>query len=130
MKQFLVICSALLLGACSNYVHPPIEGRADPYQRAQIHFDSDALRRDTAVGTPILVHNESGMLVVTVPLRSAIDKTLYVDYRVTFLDRNGVPIENYGPFTKTLDANTPDQIQVNSTTTRAADFQVDLRYAK
>jgi len=130
MKQFLVICSALLLTACANTVHPPIEGRADPYQRAQIHFDSENLRRDTAVGTPILVHNESGMLVVTVPIRSAIGMTLYVDYRVTFFDRNGVPIESYGPFTKTLDANTPDQIQVNSTTTRAADFQVDLRYAK
>ena len=130
MKQLLVICCAVLLGACTNSVNPPIEGRADPYRAAQIHFDSDQLRRDTAVGVPILVHNESGMLVVTIPLRSAIDKSLYVDYRVTFFDRNGVPIERYGPFTKTLDANTPDQIQVNSTSTRAADFQVDLRYAK
>src|SRR3954447_2130689 len=130
MKHLLVICSALLLGACTGTVSPPIQGRADPYPTAQVHLDSEQLRRDTAIGTPILVHNESGMLIVTLPIRSAIDQTLYVDYRVTFFDRNGVPIERYGPFTKTLDGHTPDQIQVNSTTTRAADFQIDLRYAK
>lgn len=121
-------CCLLLLAGCG--VRPPIEGRADPYRPAQIHFDSEQLRIDTAVGTPILARNESNVLVVTIPIRSAIDKTLYVDYRVTFFDRTGVPIERYGPFTKTLDANTPDQITVNSTSTRAADFQVDFRYAK
>ena len=67
---------------------------------------------------------------MTIPIRSAIDKTLYVDYHVTFFDRTGTPIERFGPFTKTLDPNTPDRIQVNSTTPRAADFQVDFRYAR
>jgi hypothetical protein len=119
----------LALYGC-NEVHPPIQGRADPYQRSQIHMDSEELRRDTTVGQPIVVPNESGLLVVTIPIRSDIDQSLHVDYRVTFFDRTGTPIERWGPFTKTLNPHTPDQIQVNATSTRAADFQVDFNYAR
>jgi hypothetical protein len=128
MKRLLLVPMLMILVGCS--VNPPIEGRADPYQPAQIHFATEELRGDTAVGRPILARDDAGMLLVTIPIRSAIDKTLYIDYRVTFFDRNGVPLEHFGPFTKTLDPNTPDRIQVNSTTSRAADFQVDFRYAR
>jgi hypothetical protein len=128
MARIILVTLAMCLAGCG--VNPPIEGRADPYLPAQVHMDSNELRRDTAVGVPKLARNESDMLVVTIPIRSAIDKVLYVDYRVTFFDRNGQPLETYGPFTKTLDKNTPDQITVTSTTPRAADFQVDFRYAR
>lgn len=128
MKRLMLVPILFLLAGCG--VKPPIEGRNDPYMPAQIHFDSDELRRDTAVGQPIITRNEAGMLVVTVPIRSAIDQNLHVDYRVTFFDSNGVPIEKFGPFTKNLDANTPDRVTVNSTSTRAADFQMDFRYAR
>ncbi len=128
MKSLLCIAILMSLAGCG--VRPPIQGRADPYQPAQVHFDSEQLRKDTAIGTPLLARDESGLLVVTVPIRSAINKTLYVDYRVTFFDSTGQPIQRYGPFTKTLDPNTPDQIKVNSTTPRATDFQVDFRYAR
>lgn len=128
MKRLIVAPLLLLAMGCG--VKPPIEGRADPYAPAQIHFDSDQLRRDTAVGPPVVVRNESGLLVVNVPIRSAIDKTLYIDYRVTFFDANGIDIGRFGPFTKTLEPNTPDQIQVTSTSQRAADFQIDFRYAR
>lgn len=127
MKRLLLVPALLLIGC----VKPPIQGRADPFVPAQVHFDSDQLRRDTAVGTPIVTRNESNMLVVTVPIRSAVDQYLHVDYSVTFFDENGVPIgPRLGPFTKTLNANTPDRITVNSTSTRAADFQIDFRYAR
>lgn len=114
---------------CDN-VRPHIEGRQDPYRPSQLMFDSDTLRRDTAVGAPVVERDASGILYVTVPIRSAINKTLYVDYRVTFFDRTGQVVSRLGPFTKTLDPNTPDQIQVNSTSSRAADFQIDFRYAR
>ena len=128
MKRLLLLPAILLLG-CT--VKPPIQGCADPFVPAQVHFDSDELRRDTAVGTPLVTRNEAGMLMVTLPIRSAIDQYLHVDYFVTFFDSNGVPIgPRMGPFTKTLDANTPGTITVNSTSTRAADFQIDFRYAR
>jgi len=133
MNRLLLIIPATLMTLAlfgCNEVHPPIQGRADPYQRSQVHFDSEELRRDTAVGQPIVVPNESGLLVVTIPIRSDIDQSLHVDYRVTFFDRTGTAIEHYGPFTKTLSPHTPDEIQVNATSTRAADFQVDFNYAR
>lgn len=126
----LVAGSGLCVLTGCDYVRPPIEGREDPYLPAQIHFNSNTLRRDTAVGTPIVRRDASGLLHVTVPVRSAINKTLYVDYRVTFLDRNRQVVERLGPFTRTFEPNTPDQIQVNSTTPRAEDFQIDFRYAR
>ena len=129
MKISLSLVLTLLVFGCS-YVRPPVEGRQDPYTPSQMHFDSERLREDTAMGTPVVTRDDSDLLHVQVPIRSAIPKTLYIDYRVTWLDRNGQVINRMGPFEKTLDANTPDSIQVNSTTPRAADFQIDFRYAK
>ena len=129
-KHVLFALLGLMLLGC-DYVRPPIQGRQDPYVPAQVHFDSERLRRDTAIGTPNVSRDEAGLLFVTVPIRSAINKTLYVDYRVTFLDRSGQVVgTRLGPFTKTLEPNTPDQIVVNSTSPRAADFQIDFRYAR
>ena len=125
----LAFIGLTLLGC--EYVRPPIQGRQDPYVPAQMHFDSDTLRRNTAIGAPVVTRDEAGILFVNVPIRSAINKTLYVDYRVTFFGRNGQPVgKPLGWFTKTLEPNTPDQIQVNSTTNQAADFQIDFRYAR
>lgn len=130
MTRFLLVTAlTAFLAGCG--VRPPIEGRADPYVPAQIHFDSRALKRDTAVGVPIARRDQAGLLVVTVPIRSAINKTLYVDYYVTFFDEHGTPVgPKMGPFTKTLQANTPDSITVTSLTPRAADFQIDFRYSR
>lgn len=130
IKRFSLLFFVFLLVAGCNSVNPPIQGRADPYSASQIHFATEELKNDTTVGTPILTRNESDLLVVVVPVRSAVSLTLHVDYRVTFFDRNGVDIEHFGWFPKTLEANTPDQIKVNSTSTRAADFQVDFRYSR
>jgi hypothetical protein len=128
-KSTLLVLFGLTLLGC-EHVRAPIQGRQDPYVPAQVHFDSDTLRRDTAIGAPVVSRDEAGILFVSVPIRSAINKTLYIDYRVTFFDRNGQPVGRLGPFTKTLEPNTPDQIQVNSTSNQAADFQIDFRYAR
>jgi hypothetical protein len=111
-------------------VRPPIQGREDPYQPQQMHFASEELRRDTAVGQPYVDRDESNLLRVTVPIRSAINKTLYVDYRVSFFDRNGQPVGETGWQNVVLEENTPQRVTVTSTTPRAADFQMDFRYAR
>lgn len=125
-----LLVSALALIGCTTVVRPPKVPRDDPYSPQQIHVDSDELRRDTAVGRPVVTRDETGLLHVTIPIRSAIDQTLYVDYWISFFDRDGQPISKLGPLTKTLQANTPDSISVISTSPRAADFQLDLRYAR
>jgi hypothetical protein len=125
MKSLLLL-SVLALAGCG--VNAPIEGRADPYAPAQVHFDSDELRRDTAIGQPILRRDEFGLLHVTLPIRSAVDLQLHVQYRVSFFDSNRGMLDQQSWIDKTLTANTPDQIDVNSVDKRAADFQIDFRY--
>ncbi len=130
-KTLVVLPLIAALAGCSTNVNAPIQPRMDPYLPSQIHMDSEELRGDTAVGTPNLHRDDSGILFVTVPIRSAIDKTLYVDAYVTWLDRNGQPIgDRMGPRTLVLDPNTPSSVTFNSTTPRAADFQIDFRYAR
>ena len=133
MKRVLAYCVAAALAAsvgCSR-VKPPIEGRMDPYAPSQIHFADEDLRSRTAVGRPIAERDPAGLLRVTVPIRAASSRNLFVDYRVTFFDATGSPLgPATGWTTKRLESNVPDQITFNSTTPRAADFQLDLRYAR
>ncbi|MBA3753469.1 MAG: DUF1425 domain-containing protein [Nitrospira sp.] len=122
------ISTLLLLGACG--VRPPIEGRMDPYQPKQVHFASSSLKHETAVGEPTVARDENGLVYITVPIRSETSKELYVDYRVTFFDANRQVLHQTSWFTKVLSPKVPDQIMVNSTSSRADDFQIDFRWAR
>src|SRR5437879_6055716 len=82
---YLTLISLFLVG-CG--VNKPIEGRADPYLRSQIHFDSADLANKTAAGAPMM-ERRNGILYVTVPIRSAVDLDLHIDYRVTFVNEAG-----------------------------------------
>lgn len=128
----LLAPSLLVLGILAGCgVKPPIEGRQDPYAPAQINFASKSLRNDTAVSAPSVARDEAGgILHVTVPIRAATNQQLYIDYRTTFFDRNNQQISQTGWTRKTLAPNVPDRIVVNSMGPTAADFQIDLRYAK
>ena len=129
-RRTLTWLSLSLVFAMAGCVKPPIEGRLDPYTPSQIHFASKELRNETAVGTPNLTRDDTGnILFVTVPVRAATNKELHVDYRVTFFDKNGQTLNQTGWFVKTLTPNVPDSITVNSSGARAADFQMDFRYA-
>jgi hypothetical protein len=122
----LLLMSVLTLAGCG--VNAPIGGRADPYAPSQVHFDSEEIRQDTAIGGPILARDQFGLLHVTLPIRSAVDLQLHVQYRVSFFDANRGLLDQQSWIDKTLTANTPDQIDVNSVDKRAADFQIDFRY--
>ncbi|MGB7156830.1 MAG: DUF1425 domain-containing protein [Tepidisphaeraceae bacterium] len=127
----LLAPSLLLTFVLTGCVKAPIEGRQDPYTPSQIMFASKDLKNNTAVDAPRVARDEAGgILHVTVPIRAATNLELYVDYRVTFFDRNGRRLNQTGWFTKTLVPNVPDSITVNSMGPNAADFQVDFRYAK
>ena len=73
---------------------------------------------------------QTRLLYVTVPVRAATDLKLYVDYRFTYFDQGGQVINQTGWFTRTLAPNVPDYIEVSSLGPRAADFQMDFRYAQ
>ncbi len=127
----LLPASLLLLAIFSGCVKAPIEGRQDPYAPSQIMFASKDLRNNTAVSAPSVSRDEAGgILHITVPIRAATNKQLYVDYRTTFFDRNNQQISQTGWTRKTLAPNVADRIVVNSMGPNAADFQIDVRYAQ
>jgi uncharacterized protein YcfL len=130
MKSIITLALLVTIVGCNNSVRPPKVGRDDPYEAQQIHFASEELRRDTAVSKPIVSRDEAGLLFVSVPIRSAVDKTIYVDYRVTFYDQTGQEVGKTSWARANLEANVPQRITVNSTTARATDFQMDFRYSR
>jgi len=125
-----IAASLLLLALTSGCVKPPIEARQDPYLPSQVMMASKDLRKKTAVQAPAVSRDEAGILHVTLPIRAATDLQLYIDYRTTFFDRNGQEVSRTNWTTKTLAPNVPDRIVVSSMGPSAADFQIDVRYAK
>jgi hypothetical protein len=130
----ITIGLSLLAGSAMvgcNQVSKPIQGRFDPYEAPQISFADKSLARQLAVGVPVTQRDSvSQHLIVTVPIRAATNKTLYVDYSGTFIDQNGLPVSSVGPLTKTFNPNVPDSIVIQSTSPNAADFQLTLRWAR
>jgi hypothetical protein len=123
-----LVSLGLVLAGC---VKAPIEGRLDPYSPGQVQFASSDLKNRTAVGTPTAQRDEAGdILYVTVPIRAATNQELHVDYRVKFFDRGGQVLSETGWFTRTIPPNIFDYITVKAgTAPRAADFQMDFRWA-
>ena len=131
MKSIKLAAIALPILAMVSCVKAPIVGRADTYTSDQVNFVDEDLRDHTAIGRIKLSTDESGLLHVDVPVRATTDLQLYVDYRVSFVDQNGISLgAPTGWITQTLPPNTFSDILVNSSSPRARDFHMDLRYAK
>jgi hypothetical protein len=126
-----ILASLLLLATLAGCgVRSPIAARKDPYVPSQVQLAEENLRRNTAFGEPLVSRDQAGLLFVTLPIRAATELTLYVDYRVTFVDRTGRPLQQTGWRSKTLYPNVFDHIAVNSTSPEAVDFTIDVRYAR
>jgi Protein of unknown function (DUF1425) len=134
MKKIIftsLISSFVLVQVGCEQVRAPIEARADPYVASQVMLTDNSLRKETAVGQPVVSRDDAGnLLLVQVPIRSAVNRRLYIQYTVKFFDKTGREISSSGPFTKTLDPNVPETIQANSLSGNAADFQFNIRYAR
>lgn len=126
----LALPVAIALAGCNN-VREPIQPRQDAYRTEypeQIFLDSTNLRSDTAAETPNVIRDQAGLLHVTVPIRSVINRQLYVEYRAIFFDRDHLEIDRTPWHDKTLPANLPERVTVVSSNPRAEYFQVHFRY--
>ena len=131
MKSLTMILPLLAATAGCNQVRQPIQPRQDVYRTGnpeQIFLDSTDLRSDTAADTPQVYRDPAGLLHVTVPIRSVINRQLYVEYRAIFFDRDHQEIDRSPWHDKTLPANVPESISIASIDPRAASFQVHFRY--
>src|SRR5690349_13771541 len=84
----LLLPAALALAGC-NQVREPIQPQQDVYRAGspeQVFLDSEDLRSDVAADTPQVFRDQAGLLHVTVPIRSIVDRQLYLEYRAIFFD--------------------------------------------
>ena len=133
-KLFSALAGLALVAGCADKQVPEARGRGD----AEDHFgivlsqeQGDQLRHDTAFGPERVTRDPYGLLHVTVPLRSAIQHTLYLEYRYSFFDGSGNLIEGpMGWTTVTLEAGSPGTIQFTSTASQATNFQLNVRYQR
>ena len=127
------LLSAMFLAGCSD-VPPYTEGRAERYAPPQIQLtgpDKEDLRRWTVIDVPLQKRDDADLLFVTVPIRATGDLVLHVQYRVTFFDSGGSVMPGYptGWFRATLEPGAWTPLKFNSTG-KAADWQMELRYAR
>lgn len=130
-RLFSLILLTALLG-CQSSVPAPVPGRADPYIPQQINIADKNLRTRTAFMQPNLARDaQTGILFVSVPARVTYEKQLYVEYRTVFLDDRGMEINPDATWMrKTLAPNVWTTLTANSTTPRAVDFRMDMRYGR
>jgi uncharacterized protein DUF1425 len=125
MTRFM-ICLPLLAATYGCNTQPPIDARQEVYTAKQIQLADEDLRRNTRFEQPRVTRDPAGLLFVTVPMRATIQ------YRATWLDENGQPLPG-SPTTwqdKTLNPRVFESITTNSTSPRAEDFVIDVRYAR
>jgi uncharacterized protein YcfL len=124
----------VVVAGCSHEVPAYREGRAERYSPPQVQIsglDAEDLRLSTAIDRPTTYRDAANLLFVTVPLRNTSDKVLHVQYRYNFVDDQGRPLpENIAWNRKTLEPGSTERVTFNSTSARAADFQMDLRYSR
>jgi len=129
-----VVGLGLLVGGCASDVPSYREGRAERYAPPQVQItglNAEDLRQSTAIDRPSTSRDAANLLFVTVPIRNTSDQVLHVQYRYNFLDDQGRPMpENIAWNRKTLEPGSTERITFNSTSPRAADFQLDLRYSR
>lgn len=137
MKTLSFVILAMIcfgMAGCAKDVPPYREGRAERYTPPQVQFtglDAEDLRQSTAVDRPITSRDPSNILFVTVPMRNTSEQVLRIQYRYNFVDEAGRPLpENIAWHPKTLEPGATERITFNSTSPRAIDFQLDLRYAR
>lgn len=136
MKKTLlsVVGLAGIVAGCAQNPPPYREGRAERYAPPQVQITglgAEDLQFSTVVDRPQTWRDPANLLYVTVPLRNTSEKVLHVQYQYNFMDAQGAPLPaNIAWTRKTLEPGATERITINSTSPRAADFQLNLRYAR
>jgi hypothetical protein len=119
---------------CAQNPPPYREGHAEHYAPPQVQISglhAEDLQFSTVIDRPQTWRDPSNLLYVLVPVRNTTEKVLHVQYQYNFLDAQGAPVgENIAWHAKTLEPGMTERIGFNSTSPRAADFQLNLRYAR
>jgi uncharacterized protein YcfL len=129
----ILVLAVLVLVGCKT-VQPPARGRADVTDHRRVFFskqEGEKLREQTAILSENLTRDQFGLITAVVPIRSAVNRTLYLEYQYEFYDETGRKAEGpFGWIPLTLEAGSPATIQFTSTSPNAADYRITIRRAR
>lgn len=109
---FLAVAGILLAGC----VDQPYYGRLDPYTARHVQFTNESLQNSTAISAAEPTRDPSGLVHVTIQIRSTVDHDLPMDVYCTFTNRAGQVVDNrLGPKTVHLHARATETVTFNST---------------
>ncbi len=137
MKKYIVTgllaAGLFALGGCKG-VEPPARGRADVTEHTKVFFSKEQgerLRESTAILGDRIDVDQFGLLTVVVPIRSAVDRTLYLEYQYELYDAGHRRVEGpIGWIPLTLEAGSPGTMQFTATNPQAVDYRATVRFAR
>ena len=136
MKTILALslASLALTAGCQNPgPSAPSRPRADITDHRGTFFGTtydDQIRESTAVLQEVVGTDQFGLMTVTVPIRSTVNRTLSLEYTYEFYDAAGRKLEGVTWLPIVLEAGAPGTIQFTSTQTQARDFRVTIRFQR
>jgi len=128
MRNLLVaglLVAAMAVAGCDN---PPLPAYQSQYQSPQITFTDWGLQHDLKISKAVTNRIGAAQLQVAVELQNNTDHTVKADYKYTFLDKNGIAVDNpSGWQLVTVPPREFQQFTITSMSGAADDFNVQIR---
>jgi len=136
LSTLLLLAGSLAIVGCEAPPHArPVAGLPDPvpepYNQPKVMLLAPELQPLLAF-PPAVVFNDPGRVMeVEQPVRNFTDETLMLDYRIIFYDDRGLEIEpvmdwEFAP----VRSKQLRRLKANSMDASAADYQVEIKWAK
>jgi hypothetical protein len=124
---FLPLAMMLGCGGSNSRSNEVIDSATPP----QVTLIDPELREQITIGKITTIRDSSNLLHLEIPLRSSTEMSFVVDYRITFLDRNDIPLNPSTRWiTLPLRPHVFQNLPLTSGSTRAIDFRIEFRYAR
>ncbi len=127
LRPLMLGLAAMLVAGC----HKPIEPRYESTSSyGKVTLSDMRLRDQIVFGDAQLTRNEVGLLRMTQPVRERKGRSIWIEYRVIWLDESRQPIHPQMTWrAKRLESAQPDYLAASATSTRAIDYRLEVRRA-
>ncbi len=122
------LCLMLLSIGCTQ----PLGGRPDEAQvYPKITLSQTSLQNALGFNTPTVSRGAVDQMKVTQPIRAKSDDALFIEYKVIWYDASRTPVRPHMSWTaKRLEPRQPDFITVLATSSKAVDYNIQIRWGK
>lgn len=129
MTAIVMVLGLIGLRGCST---APIGAKPDVVNEyPKIAFNTESLAKAVKMNPPVVGKSDTGMLMVTQPIRNASDEVLYIEYRFIWKDVTGRPV---GPDMSwrymRLEPRLNDVFSANASSDAVTDYQIQMRWAR